>query len=124
MLGTSDVMAFITTARPAEARAFYSDVLGLRLLSDDAFALVYDAHGTTLRVSKSREVVVAPYTVLGWKVGDIAAMVRGLGARGVTFQRYEGLEQDERGIWTVPGGKARVAWFKDPDGNTLSLTQA
>lgn len=124
MLGSSDVMAFVTTARPEEARVFYSDVLGLRLLFDDAFALVYDAHGTTLRVSKSREVVVAPYTILGWKVADIVGMVRALAARGVAFSRYDALEQDELGIWTVPGAAARVAWFKDPDGNTLSLTQA
>jgi catechol 2,3-dioxygenase-like lactoylglutathione lyase family enzyme len=123
MLDTSDLMAFVTTARPEEARAFYSDVLGLRLLSDDAYALVYDAHGTTLRVSKAREVQVAPYTVLGWKVADIAATVRALGARGVAFNRYGGLEQDDLGIWAVPGAPARVAWFKDPDGNTLSLTQ-
>jgi catechol 2,3-dioxygenase-like lactoylglutathione lyase family enzyme len=124
MLDSCDVMAFVNTARPEAARAFYGDVLGLRLLWENGFAIVYDAHGTTLRVSKSDEVYPAPYTVLGWKVPDIVAMVRALAARGVTFNRYETLEQDELGIWSVPGAAARVAWFKDPDGNTLSLTQA
>lgn len=123
MLSSCDVIAFVGTARPEEARAFYSEVLGLRLVSDDPFALVYDANGTTLRVTKADTVDPAPHTVLGWRVDDIAAAVRGLVARGVAFSRYEVLEQDELGIWTAPGGAARVAWFKDPDGNTLSLTQ-
>jgi catechol 2,3-dioxygenase-like lactoylglutathione lyase family enzyme len=115
-------MAFVMTARPEEARAFYSEVLGLRLVSDDSCGLVYDAHGTTLWLSKSSGLEPTPYTVLGWKVPDIAAAVRGLGARGVVFSRYDALEQDEIGIWTAPSG-TRIAWFKDPDGNTLSLTQ-
>lgn len=122
MLGTREVIAFVTTARPQQARAFYSEVLGLRLVADEPSALVYDAHGTTLRVSKAAAVAVAPYTVLGWRVPDIEAAVRELAARGVACRRYDGLEQDRFGIWTAPGG-ARVAWFADPDGNTLSLTQ-
>jgi catechol 2,3-dioxygenase-like lactoylglutathione lyase family enzyme len=123
MLGSNDVIAFVTTTRPDEARAFFSEVLGLRLVSDGPFALVYDANGTMLRVSKSRELHPAPHTVLGWRVDDVAASVRALAGRGVEFQRYDALVQDELGIWTGPDCTARVAWFKDPDGNTLSLTQ-
>ena len=123
MLASSDVIAFVSTARPDQARAFFSQVLGLRLVADDPFALVYDANGTMLRVSKSREFQPAQHTVLGWRVDDIAASVRALSARGVEFARYDGLEQDALGIWTAPNSAARVAWFKDPDGNTLSLTQ-
>jgi catechol 2,3-dioxygenase-like lactoylglutathione lyase family enzyme len=122
MLANADPMAFIATAAPDAARRFYSDTLGLRLVADDDFALVYDLHGTTLRVQKVREIAPAPYTALGWKVADIAATVAALAARGVRFERYERLEQDAAGVWKTPAG-ARVAWFKDPDGNLLSLTQ-
>jgi predicted enzyme related to lactoylglutathione lyase len=83
---------------------------------------VLDAHGTMLRVTAVHEVARAGYTVLGWRVADIAVATRELAARGVIFLRYEGMGQDEHGIWTAPGG-AQVAWFADPDGNTLSLTQ-
>jgi hypothetical protein len=89
---------------------------------DDSFALVFDAHGVMLRVARVHELTPAPYTVLGWKVADISAAVKELQIRGVAFERYEGLDQDELGIWKSPGG-AKVAWFKDPDRNTLSLTQ-
>jgi catechol 2,3-dioxygenase-like lactoylglutathione lyase family enzyme len=110
--------------RDAErARTFYRDTLGLRLVSEDGFALTFDANGTMLRVSLVREVVAAPYTVLGWEVDDIAAKAKALMAAGVNLERYENfLKQDESGIWTAPGG-TRVAWFKDPDGNLLSLSQ-
>jgi catechol 2,3-dioxygenase-like lactoylglutathione lyase family enzyme len=122
MLGSSKVVAFVATAAPARARVFYANTLGLSLVSEDSFALVFDAGGTMLRVSIVQEVRPAGYTVLGWTVPDISAAVRDLAQRGVRFQRYDGLEQDAQGIWTAPGG-ARVAWFHDPDGNTLSLTQ-
>jgi hypothetical protein len=62
------------------------------------------------------------YTVLGWRVADIAATARGLAGRGVEFLRHDGMDQDENGAWTTPGGD-KVAWFADPDGNVLSLTQ-
>ena len=81
-----------------------------------------DAHGTTLRVTAVPEVARGGCTVLGWRVADIITEVRGLAARGVSFLRYDGMSKDEHGIWTAPGG-AKVAWFADPDGNTLSLTQ-
>jgi len=122
MLGSSKVVAFVATAAPARARAFYADSLGLSLVSEDSFALVFDAGGTTLRVSIVQEVRPAGYTVLGWMVPDISVAVRDLAQRGVAFQRYDGLKQNAQGIWTAPSG-ARVAWFHDPDGNTLSLTQ-
>jgi catechol 2,3-dioxygenase-like lactoylglutathione lyase family enzyme len=122
VLGQAKLVAFTAVSDAARARAFYRDVLGLRLVSEDGFAIVFDAHGTTLRVSLVKEVVAAPYTVLGWGVADIAAAVKGLSAAGVQFERYPWMEQDDLGIWSAPGG-ARVAWFKDPDGNLLSLSQ-
>jgi catechol 2,3-dioxygenase-like lactoylglutathione lyase family enzyme len=98
------------------------DTLGLRLISEDHFALAFDAHGIMLRVTNVGKAVVAPYTVLGWEIKDIAATVKALQEAGVKFEHYEGLGQDELGVWHAPGG-AKVAWFKDPDGNTLSVTQ-
>jgi hypothetical protein len=86
------------------------------------FALVYDAHGTMLRVTIVKQVQPAGYTVLGWKVPDIVAAANGLTAAGIVFERYPGTQQDELGIWTSPAG-GKVAWFKDPDGNTLSISQ-
>jgi catechol 2,3-dioxygenase-like lactoylglutathione lyase family enzyme len=122
MLASADLMAFVATADLARARAFYEGVLGLPVIEDDGLALAFDANGTMLRVTGVRELAPAPYTVLGWSVADAAAAVRELEARGVAVVRYAGLEQDDHGIWTAPTG-ARVAWFTDPDGNTLSLTQ-
>lgn len=122
MLESAELVAFIATSDAPGARTFYEDVLGLELVIDDGFALVFDAHGTTLRVTQVAEVTVAPYTSLGWLVPDLAATVAALAGRGVVFERFDGVEQDELGIWTAPGGNL-VAWFKDPDGNTLSVTQ-
>jgi catechol 2,3-dioxygenase-like lactoylglutathione lyase family enzyme len=123
MLGSSDLVAFAASADLSRARAFYEGVLGLPVVDQDDFACVFDANGTMLRVTAVREVSPAGYTVLGWRVADIEAAVRGLSARGVAFSRFDGMEQDDNGIWTSPGG-AKVAWFTDPDGNVLSLTQA
>ena len=122
MLAESDIIAFVTTADGQRARKFYEGVLGLKVVEDTPFALVMDANGTMLRIAKAQSVVVAPYTVLGWKVEDIAHTVRELVAKGVRFERYDGMEQDEAGIWSSPSG-AKIAWFKDPDGNTLSVTE-
>ena len=122
MLASSKVVAFLATSDAARAKAFYGEVLGLRLLSEDGFAVVFDANGTTLRVAIVREVVPAPYTVLGWDVEDIAATARRLSGAGVVFERYGWLQQDELGIWNSPSG-AKVAWFKDLDGNVLSVSQ-
>jgi catechol 2,3-dioxygenase-like lactoylglutathione lyase family enzyme len=120
--GSYEIVAFAATSRPAQARRFYRDTLGLRLVSEDDFAVVFDAHGTMLRVTIVKEVVTAEYTVLGWQVPDIGAAASRLQMAGVRLQRYSGMGQDEQGIWTSPSG-ARVAWFKDPDGNTLSITE-
>jgi catechol 2,3-dioxygenase-like lactoylglutathione lyase family enzyme len=116
------LMAFLATRDGARARAFYEGTLGLAVLSDDDFALALDVGGTMLRVQKVETFTPHPFTALGWEVPDVAAAVAALAARGVVFERFAGLDQDARGIWRSPSG-ARVAWFKDPDGNTLSLTQ-
>jgi catechol 2,3-dioxygenase-like lactoylglutathione lyase family enzyme len=121
-LGDDDLIGFVSTTDPRRARQFYGEVLGLELRSESPLALVFDADGTMLRVTRADEVVVAPYTVLGWRVDDIAQTVGDLTARGVAFLRFDGMNQDALGVWTSPGGD-RVAWFKDPDGNTLSVTQ-
>ena len=124
VLGSHKIMAFVATRDPERAKAFYRDTLGLQMVTEQLpFALVFDAHGTMLRVTIVREIVVAPYTVLGWEVPDIAATVKELAAAGVKLERYPGMPQDELGIWTAPGGN-KVAWFKDPEGNVLSVAQA
>jgi len=123
MLGSENLMAFVATTDAARAKSFYEDVLGLRLIADEPWAVVFDAHGTMLRVQKVRELTPAQHTVLGWEVPDIGRAMSALRAQKVCFERYPFLEQDEAGAWTAPGG-AQVAWFKDPDGNVLSLTQS
>ncbi len=123
LLASSKIAAFSATANPERAKAFYRDQLGLPLVSDEPYALVFDAGGTMLRVQKVKEVPEAKYTTLGWNVPDIATKVDELGAAGVKFERYGLPGQDAKGIWTPPGSTAKVAWFKDPDGNILSLAQ-
>ena len=122
MLGSEKLVAFVATRDPGRAKEFYRDTLGLRLVSEDQFALVFDVGGTMLRVTRVPELVTAPYTVLGWSVRDIVSTAKRLQQANVVLERYAGMQQDELGIWNSPSG-ARVAWFKDPDGNTLSLTQ-
>ncbi|MCU1348929.1 MAG: Glyoxalase/bleomycin resistance protein/dioxygenase [Acidobacteria bacterium] len=118
------MVGFVTTTDPAAARRFYGDVLGFRLLSDDEFALAYDANGTTLRVAKAQTFTPAQGTVLGWEVGDIRAAIAELTARGVHFEQFglPFLQQDADGVWQTPNGD-EVAWFKDPDGNMLSISR-
>jgi|SRR5665213_1029908 len=123
MLSTAPIVAFVPTRDSARAHDFYANTLGLRFLSDDGFALVFDANGTMLRVVRAGDFTPFPFTLLGWQVPDIAAAVADLTAKGVEFQRYDFLDQSPSGIWTAPGNAARVAWFPDPDGNTLSLSQ-
>ena len=122
MLANSAIVAFVATTDPSRAKAFYRDILGLLLISEDEYALVFDANGTMLRIAITGEVVLAPYSVLGWQVDDIDAIVRGLAAKGVKFERYAWMEQDGLGIWNAPSG-AKVAWFKDAGGNLLSVSQ-
>jgi catechol 2,3-dioxygenase-like lactoylglutathione lyase family enzyme len=121
-LSQFDVVAFAPATDMAQAVEFYRETLGLPLISQDGFAAVFDAHGIMLRVSSvPKPLTPQPFTVLGWKVPDIATAVKGLAAAGVTFERYMD-SQDELNIWAASGG-AKVAWFKDPDGNILSLTE-
>jgi len=122
MFGRQKLMAFVGTSDGERARAFYEGTLGLAVTSDDGFALAVDANGTMLRIQKVGPFKPHPFTSLGWDVKDIDAVVASLEERGVVFERFAGMDQDERGIWSAPSG-ARVAWFKDPDGNTLSITQ-
>ena len=123
MLAVSQLVAFVASTDLERSRAFYADVLGLTLREASDFGLVFDTTNTSLRVSKVERLIAPDWTVLGWEVAELAAAVRQLNASGVACQRYEGMPQDELGVWIAPGG-AQVAWFKDPDGNTLSLTQA
>lgn len=122
MLSTSSPIAFIATATPARARAFYAETLGLALVTEDDFSLVFALHGVALRIQKVRELQRHAFTALGWQVADAAGTVAALRARGVVFERYPFLQQDAHDIWDAPGG-ARIAWFKDPDGNLLSITE-
>jgi catechol 2,3-dioxygenase-like lactoylglutathione lyase family enzyme len=122
MLGSYDIAAFVPTRDSQKARAFYEGVLGLRFIKDDGFALVLDANGIMVRVSKAPEFKPAPFTILGWKVTDIEKVVASLQEKGVTFERFSFFQQDKLGIWTAPTGD-KVAWFKDPDGNILSVSE-
>jgi len=118
----SKIISFVATRNAASARKFYEEVLGLAFISEDPFAVVFDVNGTMLRVQKVPELRPARHTVLGWEVHDICAEIEALTKKGIRFERFDGLPQDELGIWTSPSG-GKIAWFKDPDGNTLSLTQ-
>jgi catechol 2,3-dioxygenase-like lactoylglutathione lyase family enzyme len=122
-LAASKPMTFIVTGDRERAKAFYRDILGFRLVSEDAFAAVFDMNGTMLRMSTVPGHRGAAYTVLGWEVRDITATVRALRDRGVEFNFYDGFQQDDDGVWHAPGSSNKVAWFLDPDGNNLSLTQ-
>ena len=122
MLGDFEVIAMTATTQPEKARAFYGDVLGLVFREDTPFARIFEGGGTTVRVQKVQSFVPSGFTSLGWKLPDIAATVKALAAKGVMCERFDGLHQNDDGIWDSPSG-ARVAWFKDPDGNILSLTQ-
>jgi predicted enzyme related to lactoylglutathione lyase len=122
LLGSSDVVAFVTVSDPVAAKQFYREILGLTLVEEAPYALIFDANGTTLRVAFAEDVRPAPYTVAGWTVTDIAGVVEALSRRGVHVERFEVLDLDDRGVWTTPGGDL-VAWFKDPHGNVLSITE-
>ncbi len=122
MLCTCPVIAFIPTRDAAKARPFYENVLGLRFVSDDTFAVVMDANGTMIRIVRVGEFTPMPFTILGFQVKDIDQAVAELTGKGLVFARYAYFEQSPGGIWTAPGG-TKVAWFLDPDGNTLSISQ-
>ena len=118
-------VCFVPSKNPGSARAFYEGVLGLRFVSEDRFAVVLDSKGVAVRlvnVKGMRGFKPAPFTVLGWQVEDVRKSVQRMRRKGVRFERYSGMDQDRLGIWTSPSG-AKVAWFKDPDGNVLSVTE-
>jgi catechol 2,3-dioxygenase-like lactoylglutathione lyase family enzyme len=122
MLANHDLMAFVATAQSDSTRDFYERMLGLKFIEDSPFALVFDAHGIMLRIQKLKELKPLACTALGWRVPDIRAAIETLAGRGVHFLLSVGVPQDDLGIWTTPDG-TKVAWFKDPSGNILSLTQ-
>lgn len=123
MLNDKKIVAFVPTLDFDRARAFYVDLLGLRFVHNDGFAMVLDANGTMIRVAKVQsDFKPVIFTILGWEVSAIETEVAALTAKGVVFERYGFFEQDDLGIWAAPGG-SKVAWFKDPDGNTLSVSQ-
>jgi len=122
MLSGDHLKAFVPTTKPKKAKSFYNDTLGLKLLSEDNYALEFDANGTLLRVAIVPKLTPHPFTILGWNVDDIVSVIKQLNNKKVIFERYDFLEQDDLGIWTSPNG-SKVAWFKDPDGNILSLTE-
>ncbi len=121
MLGSTSIVAFVPTKDAEKARAFYEGVLGLRFVKDDGFAMVFDANGIMVRIARA-QFTPAPFTILGWQVKEIEKVVSGLQVKGVTFERFGFFEQDKFGIWTAPTGD-KVAWFKDPDGNVLSVSE-
>jgi len=122
MLGSTKIVAFVPIKDSEKARSFYEGVLGLRFVKDDGFALVFEANGIMLRAAKMKEFTPAQFTVLGWQVSGIEDVVSALAKKGVHFEIFGFFKQDELGIWTAPTGD-KVAWFKDPDGNILSVSQ-
>jgi len=122
MLSSNKIVGFVATKDYAKARNFYEKILGIEFVNQDAFALEFRSGGNMIRISKVDDFTPMPFTVLGWEVTDIQKVVEDLTKRGVTFEKYSFLKQDDLGIWDAPGG-SRVAWFKDPDGNLLSVSR-
>jgi catechol 2,3-dioxygenase-like lactoylglutathione lyase family enzyme len=122
-LSKATTVAFLFTRDREKAKAFYRDVLGFTHRSSDEFAEVFDMNGAPMRIVPIADHVPSPHTVLGWDVADLSATAVALKAKGVEFQIYEGFGQDENGVWAAPGGRAKIAWFLDPDGNNLSVSE-
>lgn len=123
MLAQAELLAFIPTVDADRARRFYVDTLGLTFVSDDPFAITIRSGKTDIRISRIEAFNPSSHTILGWKVKDIEATAHQFAAAGITFERYPFLEQDAIGIWSAPDDAAKVTWFKDPDGNVLSISQ-
>jgi catechol 2,3-dioxygenase-like lactoylglutathione lyase family enzyme len=123
MLSLYRIKAFVSTTNPDKAREFYKDKLGLKLLSEDSFGMEFEAAGAHIRISVVEKLIPQPFTVLGWDVNDISSVITILVKQGITFEHYNFIDQDAAGIWTAPGG-TKVAWFKDPDGNLLSISDS
>jgi catechol 2,3-dioxygenase-like lactoylglutathione lyase family enzyme len=122
MLNTANIVAFVPITDAVRAREFYEGKLGLRFVKDDGFALVFESNGIKLRAAKMKEVKPLQFTILGWEVKPIDQAITSLRERGVHFETFGFFKQDELGIWTAPSGD-KVAWFKDPDGNILSISE-
>jgi len=122
MIVKGKTVAFVPSADLSRAAAFYVGVLGLTQKSQDDFALVVEANGVTIRIAKAEGFSPQPFTILGFDVSDVDATAHALAAKGVAFQHYEGMGQSSSGIWSAPSG-SRIAWFKDPDGNVVSIAQ-
>lgn len=122
MLASGKMIGFVPTKDSKQAREFYEGKLGFQFVSDDPFALVMKAGETMIRVAKAKDFTPAPYTVLGWEVKNIEAIVASLKNSGVVFEKYPFVQDQELGIWAAPTGD-KIAWFKDPDGNVLSVSQ-
>jgi catechol 2,3-dioxygenase-like lactoylglutathione lyase family enzyme len=122
MLAAGKLIGFVPTRDSKRSREFYERKLGFQFVSDDQFALVMQAGDSMIRIAKAANFTPAQYTVMGWEVTEIEAMVKWLSGRGVAFEKYPFVQDRELGIWTTPNGD-KVAWFKDPDGNVLSLSQ-
>ncbi len=116
------ITAFLPTVNPELSKQFYRHILGLKLISEDNFALEFESKGVILRITIVDKFVPHPFTVLGFKIRDIGTQVKLLSEKGIAFERFSALKQDESGIWTSPGN-AKIAWFKDPDKNLISLTE-
>ena len=124
MLSDAPLVSLIPTVDLDEARAFYADILELPLVEQNEYAAVFEVAGRMLRITVTEGFTPQPFSIIGWEVDDIAGTAGALQQRGVPFERYAGIEQDDSGIWTAPGTGSRVAWFLDPDGNVLSLVQS
>ena len=123
MLGNYDLVAFVMTNDAVRSKEFFAGKLGLRLIDEEEFAITLDAHGVMLKLVKMKNHVPTSHTVLGWEVPDITVTVGEMAGAGVVFEKYDFLEQDELGIWSAGERAAKIAWFKDPDGNVLSISQ-
>jgi catechol 2,3-dioxygenase-like lactoylglutathione lyase family enzyme len=122
MLASSKIIGFVPTKDSVKARGFYEGILQFEFVSDDMFALVMKAGETMLRIGKVQDFTPASYTVLGWEVSNIEEVAKWLQKRGVTLEKFPFVQDKELGIWTTPDGD-KVAWFRDPDGNVLSVSQ-
>jgi catechol 2,3-dioxygenase-like lactoylglutathione lyase family enzyme len=123
MLSNKKIQAFIPTINPEQAKTFYRDILGLKLLSEDNYALEFDANGIFLRITTVETFTPQPFTVLGWNVDDISSIIKSLNDKDIFCEKYDLPGQEDSGVWTSPRG-SKVAWFKDPDGNVLSLSES
>lgn len=122
MLRSNKMIGFVITKDPKRARRFYEETLGFKFASEDQYALVMETDENMIRMATVKDFVPAQHTVLGWEVKQIERVASHLKDQGVVFENYPWMKHSELGIWDAPGGD-KVAWFKDPDGNVLSLSQ-